>query len=226
MIVTAEELAAIHAQAVREYPHESCGIILTRGSGAARDAVPEHPGGAARQGSGAASARCAHGLLHRSPGPTAHRPAGGAGIRGGGHLPLAHRRRRVLLARPTGARRCSGTSQCIPRPRTSWPRCAEARAAPGGGRHGRLPAGTRRGAISPPCRWRPPALLGGAGGMSESRRLLRAARGPHPRRGQQPGARIPGVGGEPVLRRARPRARGFTTSTAGATSTSSAPGGR
>ena len=31
MIVTAEELAAIHAQAVREYPHESCGLILTRG---------------------------------------------------------------------------------------------------------------------------------------------------------------------------------------------------
>jgi proteasome lid subunit RPN8/RPN11 len=32
MIATAEELAAIHAQAVREYPHESCGIILTRGA--------------------------------------------------------------------------------------------------------------------------------------------------------------------------------------------------
>jgi proteasome lid subunit RPN8/RPN11 len=32
MIVTAEELAAIHAQAIREYPHESCGIILARGA--------------------------------------------------------------------------------------------------------------------------------------------------------------------------------------------------
>jgi proteasome lid subunit RPN8/RPN11 len=31
VIVTADELAAIHAQAVREYPHESCGLILTRG---------------------------------------------------------------------------------------------------------------------------------------------------------------------------------------------------
>jgi proteasome lid subunit RPN8/RPN11 len=31
VIVTPEELAAIHAQAVREYPHESCGVILTRG---------------------------------------------------------------------------------------------------------------------------------------------------------------------------------------------------
>ena len=31
MIATPEELAAIHDQAVREYPHESCGIILTRG---------------------------------------------------------------------------------------------------------------------------------------------------------------------------------------------------
>lgn len=30
MIVTAEELAAIHAQAVREYPHESCGVIIAR----------------------------------------------------------------------------------------------------------------------------------------------------------------------------------------------------
>ena len=32
MILTAEERAAIHAQAVREYPHESCGLILTRGA--------------------------------------------------------------------------------------------------------------------------------------------------------------------------------------------------
>src|SRR5262245_49791041 len=32
VIATADELAAIHAQAVREYPHESCGIILTRGA--------------------------------------------------------------------------------------------------------------------------------------------------------------------------------------------------
>ena len=38
MIVAAEELAAIHAQAVREYPHESCGVILTRG--AERRVVP------------------------------------------------------------------------------------------------------------------------------------------------------------------------------------------
>jgi [CysO sulfur-carrier protein]-S-L-cysteine hydrolase len=30
--VTPEELAAIHAQAVREYPHESCGVIITRGA--------------------------------------------------------------------------------------------------------------------------------------------------------------------------------------------------
>jgi proteasome lid subunit RPN8/RPN11 len=28
--VTSGELAAIHAQAVREYPHESCGVVLTR----------------------------------------------------------------------------------------------------------------------------------------------------------------------------------------------------
>jgi proteasome lid subunit RPN8/RPN11 len=32
VILTAEERAAIHAQAVREYPHESCGLILTRGA--------------------------------------------------------------------------------------------------------------------------------------------------------------------------------------------------
>ena len=32
MIATVEELGAIQAQAVREYPHESCGIILTRGA--------------------------------------------------------------------------------------------------------------------------------------------------------------------------------------------------
>ena len=32
MIATPDELAAIHAQAAREYPHESCGIILTRGA--------------------------------------------------------------------------------------------------------------------------------------------------------------------------------------------------
>ena len=38
MIVTAEELAAIHAQAVREYPHESCGLILT--SGGERRVIP------------------------------------------------------------------------------------------------------------------------------------------------------------------------------------------
>ena len=43
MIVTAEELAAIHAQAVREYPHESCGLVLTRGAERRRDAVSQHP---------------------------------------------------------------------------------------------------------------------------------------------------------------------------------------
>jgi proteasome lid subunit RPN8/RPN11 len=32
VIATRAELTAIHAQAVREYPHESCGIILIRGA--------------------------------------------------------------------------------------------------------------------------------------------------------------------------------------------------
>ena len=32
MIVTGEELTAIHAQALREYPHESCGVVVTRGA--------------------------------------------------------------------------------------------------------------------------------------------------------------------------------------------------
>jgi proteasome lid subunit RPN8/RPN11 len=31
VIVTNEELAAIHAQAIREYPQESCGVVVTRG---------------------------------------------------------------------------------------------------------------------------------------------------------------------------------------------------
>lgn len=32
MSVTGDELSAIHAQAVREYPHESCGVLLIRGA--------------------------------------------------------------------------------------------------------------------------------------------------------------------------------------------------
>ena len=32
MIVTPEELAAIRRQAIEEYPHESCGVIVTRGA--------------------------------------------------------------------------------------------------------------------------------------------------------------------------------------------------
>jgi proteasome lid subunit RPN8/RPN11 len=38
VILTAVERAAIHAQAVREYPHESCGLIVTRGG--ERRAIP------------------------------------------------------------------------------------------------------------------------------------------------------------------------------------------
>jgi adenylyltransferase/sulfurtransferase len=38
MSVTPEELAALRAQAAAEYPHESCGVILTRG--AERQLIP------------------------------------------------------------------------------------------------------------------------------------------------------------------------------------------
>src|SRR5439155_1132628 len=36
MILTPEELAAIRRQASEEYPHESCGVIVTRGRRAGR----------------------------------------------------------------------------------------------------------------------------------------------------------------------------------------------
>ena len=225
MIVTAEELAAIHAQAVREYPHESCGIILTRG--AERRVIPcrniqeeLHAKDPARHPRDARTAYYIdpQDLLRIGQ-------LEGEGFARGRHLSFARRRRAPTSPRPIGARPSSGTTPRIPRPPTSWPRCAAARTG-------------RRVDDTAAFRWDParrdfaPVELSGARAPGREPRHERveaaAARGRGAASPAGSTARCARSAGWAASRSSwrAPRARGSTTSTAGATSTTSAPGGR
>ena len=129
VILTAEELAAIHAQAVREYPHESCGLVAHAGSRAPRAAVSQHPGGAARQGPRRhpRDARTAYYIDPQDLLRVGRLEGEGfsvaviyhSHIDAGAYFSETDRRQALLGER----------SRCIPRPRTWCPRCGPERRA-------------------------------------------------------------------------------------------------